>query len=69
MPAFAADFLLDTARAGRLAGSVTLKSLPGIKVILSQAAALPYAAYRIGGAASPKRYFDGIAPLRSSISS
>lgn len=67
MPAFVADFLLDTTRAAvRLAGSGTLDRCPNLKVILSHAGGfVPYAAYRICGTASPKREFaDGLAQLR-----
>ena len=67
VPPFIADFLLDTTRAAiRLAGSGTLDRCPDMKVILSHAGGfVPYAAYRIAGAASPKRDFaDGIAQLQ-----
>jgi predicted TIM-barrel fold metal-dependent hydrolase len=67
MPPFIADFLLDTTRAAiRLAGSGTLDRCPNLKVILSHAGGfVPYAAYRIGGAASPKRDFaDGLVQLQ-----
>jgi predicted TIM-barrel fold metal-dependent hydrolase len=67
MPPYVADFLLDTTRAAvRLAGSGTLDRCPDIKVILSHAGGfVPYAAYRIAGAASPKRDFaDGLAQLQ-----
>jgi predicted TIM-barrel fold metal-dependent hydrolase len=67
IPAFVADFLLDTTRAAiRLAGSGTLDRCPNLKVILSHAGGfVPYAAYRIAAAASPKRDpADGIAQLR-----
>src|SRR5712692_4661824 len=67
MPPYIADFLLDTTRAAvRLAGSGTLDCCPDVKVILSHAGGfVPYAAYRIAGAASPKRDFaDGLAQLR-----
>jgi predicted TIM-barrel fold metal-dependent hydrolase len=67
MPAYIADFLLDTTRAAvRLAGSGTLDRCPNLKIILSHAGGfVPYAAYRIAGAASPKRDFtDGLAQLR-----
>jgi predicted TIM-barrel fold metal-dependent hydrolase len=67
MPPYIADFLLDTTRAAvRLAGSGTLDRCPDVKVILSHAGGfVPYAAYRIAGAASPKRDFaDGLAQLR-----
>jgi len=67
MPPYIADFLLDTTRAAvRLAGSGTLDRCPDLKVILSHAGGfVPYAAYRIAGAASPKRDFaDGLAQLQ-----
>ena len=67
MPPFVADFLLDTTRAAvRLATSGTLDRCPDLKIILSHAGGfVPYAAYRIAGAASPKRDFtDGLAQLR-----
>jgi predicted TIM-barrel fold metal-dependent hydrolase len=67
MPPYVADFLLDTTRAAvRLAGSGTLDRCPDLKVILSHAGGfVPYAAYRIAGAASPKRDFaDGLAQLQ-----
>jgi predicted TIM-barrel fold metal-dependent hydrolase len=67
LPPYIADFLLDTTRAAvRLAGSGTLDRCPNLKVILSHAGGfVPYAAYRIAGAASPKRDFaDGLAQLR-----
>jgi len=67
LPPFIADFLLDTTRAAiRLAGSGTLDRCPDLKVILSHAGGfVPYAAYRIAGTASPKRYFaEGIEHLQ-----
>jgi len=67
MPPFIADFLLDTTRAAvRLGGSGTLDRCPDLKVILSHAGGfVPYAAYRIAGAASPNRDFaDGLAQLQ-----
>jgi 6-methylsalicylate decarboxylase len=67
VPPYIADFLLDTTRAAvHLAGSGTMDRCPNLKVILSHAGGfVPYAAYRIAGAASPKRDFaDGIAQLR-----
>jgi len=67
MPPFIADFLLDTTRAAvRLAGSGTLDRCPDLKVILSHAGGfVPYAAYRISGAASPKGdSLDGLAQLQ-----
>jgi 6-methylsalicylate decarboxylase len=67
LPPYIADFLLDTTRAAvRLAGSGTLDRCPDIKVILSHAGGfVPYAAYRIAGAASPKGDFsDGLAQLQ-----
>jgi predicted TIM-barrel fold metal-dependent hydrolase len=61
MPPFITDFLLDTTRAAvRLAGSGTLDRCPDLKVILSHAGGfVPYAAYRIAIAASPKRDLAG----------
>ncbi len=67
LPPYIADFLLDTTRAAvRLAGSGTMDRCPNLKVILSHAGGfVPYAAYRIAGAASPKRDFaDGLAQLQ-----
>ena len=67
LPPYIADFLLDTTRAAvRLAGSGTLDRCPDLKVILSHAGGfVPYAAYRLAGAASPKRDFaDGLAQLQ-----
>ncbi len=67
IPPYIADFLLDTTRAAvRLAGSGTRARCPAWKVILSHAGGfVPYAAYRIAGAASPKRDFaDGLAQLQ-----
>ncbi len=67
MPPYLADFLLDTTRAAiRLAGSGTLDRCPDLKVILSHAGGfVPYAAYRIAAAASPRRDFaDGLNQLR-----
>ena len=66
IPPFVADFLLDTTRAAiRLAGSGTLDRCPDIKVILSHAGGfVPYAAYRIAVATSPKRDFaEGLTQL------
>jgi len=55
VPTFVADFLLDTTRAAiGLVRSGTLERCPDVKVILSHAGGfLPYAAYRVGLAASP----------------
>ena len=67
LPPYIADFLLDTTRAAvRLAGSGTLDRCPDLKVILSHAGGfVPYAAYRIAGAASPKRDFaEGLTQLQ-----
>jgi predicted TIM-barrel fold metal-dependent hydrolase len=67
MPAFVADFLLDTTRAAvRLGGSGTLDRCPNLKIILSHSGGfVPFAAYRIAGAASPRRDFaDGIEQLK-----
>jgi predicted TIM-barrel fold metal-dependent hydrolase len=66
MPAFVADFLLDTTRAAvRLGGSGTLDRCPNLKIILSHSGGfVPFTAYRIAGAASPKRDFaDGMEQL------
>jgi predicted TIM-barrel fold metal-dependent hydrolase len=54
VPAFVADFLLDTTRAAiGLARSGTLDRCPDLKVILSHAGGfVPYAAYRVAIAAS-----------------
>ncbi len=67
MPPFVADFLLDTTRAAiRLGGSGTLDRCPNVKIILSHAGGfVPFAAYRIAAAASPKRDFaDGMEQLK-----
>jgi predicted TIM-barrel fold metal-dependent hydrolase len=67
LPAFVADFLLDTTRAAiRLAGSGTLERCPNVRIILSHSGGfVPFAAYRIAAAASPRRDFaDGIEQLR-----
>ena len=67
IPPFVADFLLDTTRAAiRLGRSGTLDRCPNLKIILSHAGGfVPYAAYRIAGAASPKRDFaDGLEQLK-----
>jgi len=67
MPPFVADFLLDSTRAAvRLGGSGTLDRCPDVKIILSHAGGfVPFAAYRIAGAASPKRDFaDGMEQLK-----
>jgi predicted TIM-barrel fold metal-dependent hydrolase len=67
LPPFVADFLLDTTRAAiRLAASGTLDRFSNVRVILSHAGGfVPYAAYRIALAASPKGDpADGLAQLR-----
>jgi len=67
IPTFVADFLLDTTRAAlRLGASGTLDRCPDLKVILSHAGGfVPYAAYRIAGAASPTRNpLDGMQQLK-----
>jgi predicted TIM-barrel fold metal-dependent hydrolase len=67
VPGYAADFLLDTTRAAvKLAGSGTLERCPNAKFILSHAGGfVPYAAYRLALAASPRRDpADGLAQLR-----
>ena len=67
LPAFVADFLLDTTRAAlSLCRSGTLDRCPGIDVILSHAGGfVPFAAHRIAAAASPQQDpVDGLAKLR-----
>jgi 6-methylsalicylate decarboxylase len=67
MPAFVADFLLDTTCAAvRLGGSGRLDRCPNLKIILPHSGGfVPFAAYRIAGAASPKRDFaDGMEQLK-----
>jgi predicted TIM-barrel fold metal-dependent hydrolase len=67
IPTFVADFLLDTTRAAlRLGASGTLDRCPDLKLILSHAGGfVPYAAYRIAGAASPTgNPLDGIQQLK-----
>jgi predicted TIM-barrel fold metal-dependent hydrolase len=67
VPAFVADFLLDTTRAAiLLARSGTLERYPDLKIILAHAGGIvPYAAYRISAASSPSgNPFDGIAALK-----
>ncbi len=67
IPAFAADFLLDTTRAAILyAQSGALERLPDVKVILSHAGGfVPYAAERIARICSPDGSNEGgIARLR-----
>ncbi len=67
IPPYIADFLLDTTRAAiRLAASGTLDRCPDLKVILSHAGGfVPYAAYRIAGAASPTgNAAEGLAQLQ-----
>jgi predicted TIM-barrel fold metal-dependent hydrolase len=67
LPTFVADFLIDTTRAAiRLAASGTLDRCPDLRVILSHAGGfVPYAAYRIALAASPKgNPADGLAQLQ-----
>ncbi len=67
LPTFVADFLLDTTRAALLlARSGTLYRCPELKLILSHAGGfVPYAAYRISGAASPTgNPIEGMAQLR-----
>ena len=67
VPAFVADFLLDTTRAAiGLARSGTLDRCPDLKVILSHAGGfVPYAAYRIAVAASAAgNPLEGIACLK-----
>lgn len=67
IPAFVADFLLDTTRAAILyAQSGALEQLPDLKVILSHAGGfVPYAAERIARICSPDGQNEGgIARLR-----
>ena len=67
VPAFVADFLLDTTRAAiGLARSGTLDRCPNLKLILSHAGGfVPYAAYRIAIAASAAgNPLEGIARLK-----
>jgi predicted TIM-barrel fold metal-dependent hydrolase len=67
VPAFVADFLLDTTRAAiGLARSGTLERCPDLNVILSHAGGfVPYAAYRIAMAASvTANPLEGIARLK-----
>jgi predicted TIM-barrel fold metal-dependent hydrolase len=74
IPAFIADFLLDSTRAAvNLARSGTLERCPDVRIVLSHAGGfVPYAAYRLAYAASPsgdaihglsllKRYYFDIA--------
>lgn len=65
---FVADFLLDTTRAAvNLARSGTLDRCPDVRIILAHAGGfLPYAAYRLASAASPREdYLHGLALLGS----
>jgi 6-methylsalicylate decarboxylase len=57
IPAFVADFLLDTTRAAvNLARSGTLERCPDVSILLSHAGGfVPYAAYRLAFAASSRR--------------
>jgi predicted TIM-barrel fold metal-dependent hydrolase len=67
VPAFVADFLLDTTRAAiLLARSGTLERYPDLRIILAHAGGIvPYAAYRISAATSPAgNPQDGIAQLK-----
>jgi predicted TIM-barrel fold metal-dependent hydrolase len=67
VPAFVADFLLDTTRAAiLLARSGTLERYPDLKIILSHAGGIvPYAAYRISAATSPTgNPLDGMGLLK-----
>jgi predicted TIM-barrel fold metal-dependent hydrolase len=56
IPPFIADFLLDTTRAAvNLARSGTLERCPDVRIVLSHAGGfVPYAAYRLAYAASPR---------------
>lgn len=67
LPAFVADFLLDTTRAAlSLCRSGTMDRCPDLRVILSHAGGfVPYAAHRFAAAASPQGDTDdGLAQLR-----
>lgn len=67
IPAFAADFLLDTTRAAiQLARSGTLERYPALKILLSHAGGfLPYAAERVARVCSPDGSNEaGLARLR-----
>ena len=67
IPAFVADFLLDTTRAAvSLARSGTLERHPDLKIILSHAGGfVPYAAFRLSAASSASgNAFDGIGLLK-----
>ncbi|NEB03453.1 amidohydrolase family protein [Streptomyces sp. SID13726] len=67
LPAYAADFLLDTTRAAvNLARSGSLDRYPDLKIILSHAGGfLPYAAERLAGHCAPDgTAAEGIARLR-----
>jgi len=56
IPTFIADFLLDTTRAAlNLARTGTLERCPDVKIVLAHAGGfVPYAAYRLAFAASPR---------------
>jgi predicted TIM-barrel fold metal-dependent hydrolase len=56
IPPFIADFLLDTTRAAiNLARTGTLERCPDVRILLSHAGGfVPYAAYRLAHAASPR---------------
>jgi predicted TIM-barrel fold metal-dependent hydrolase len=56
IPPFIADFLLDTTRAAvNLARTGTLERCPDVRIVLSHAGGfVPYAAYRLAYAASPR---------------
>lgn len=67
VPAFVADFLLDTTRAAiGLARSGTLERCPALKLVLSHAGGfVPYAAYRLGiGASAAGNPIEGVARLK-----
>jgi predicted TIM-barrel fold metal-dependent hydrolase len=67
IPAFAADFLLDTTRAAiQMAKNGVLERCPGLKIVLSHAGGfLPYAAERVARVCSPDGSNEaGIARLR-----
>lgn len=67
VPPFIADFLLDTTRAAvNLARTGTLDRCPDVRFLLAHAGGfLPYAAYRLAGAAAPDGdYLRGLDRLR-----
>jgi predicted TIM-barrel fold metal-dependent hydrolase len=66
IPAYIADFLLDTTRAAvNLARTGTLERCPDVKIILSHAGGfVPYAAYRLAVAAGNDDFFHGLTLLQ-----